>query len=226
LWRKVWSGTPDLAYQQLMTETTTPSPTAPAKNAAAGVQQLLVDLGPIVVFVVAFNVLQRIEATKDNAVYIATALFMAATLAAIAYARIRTGRIPPVLIVTGVLVAGFGGLTLIFRDQTFIQIKPTVTYLFYVVAIVGSLAIRQNVWKLLFGHAFTLPDRIWTVFALRWAGFFLFMALLNEFIRHTQSFEFWVNTRPIMVFPLVLLFAALNVPLMLKHMPPEDAPKA
>lgn len=199
----------------------------PAQKApAAGAQQLLIDLGPVAVFVISFNVLQRIEATRDNAVYIATAIFMAATLIAIAYARMRHGRIPPVLIVTGVLVTAFGGLTLLMRDRTFIQIKPTVTYLFYTGAIVGSLLIRQNVWKLLFGHAFTLPDRIWTVLALRWAGFFLFMAVLNEVIRNTQSFEFWLNTRPFLVFPLVLLFAAANTPLVLKHMPDETAAPA
>ena len=199
---------------------------APSPKPAAGAQQLMIDLGPVVIFVIAFNVLQRMEATRDNAVYIATAIFMAATLVAIAYSRIKNGRIPPVLIITGVLVVAFGGLTLLLRDRTFIQIKPTVTYLFYTAAIVGSLLIRQNVWKLLFGHAFTLPDRIWTVLALRWAGFFLFMAVLNEVIRSTQSFEFWLNTRPFLVFPLVLLFAAANTPLMLKHMPDEGAARA
>jgi intracellular septation protein len=192
----------------------------PAKP--GGLNQLLIDLGPIIVFVVAFNVLQRIDATKDNAVYISTAIFMAATLIAIAYCWIAQRRIPPVLIVTGVIVTAFGTLTLFLRDPTFIQIKPTVTYLFYVAAILGSLAIKQNVWKLLFRHAFNLPDNIWRVLALRWAGFFAFQAVLNEVIRNTQTFEFWLNSRPFIVFPLVLLFAVLNTPLVLKHHRDED----
>lgn len=214
-----------------MTEDLTPLATAkPAKP--GGANQLLIDLGPIIVFVVAFNVLQRIEAVQDNAVYISTAIFIVATLAAIGYCKLKQGRIPPVLIVTGVIVVAFGGLTLMLRDPTFIQVKPTFTYLFYVAAIVFSLAIRQNVWKLLFGHAFTLPDRIWTILALRWAGFFVFQAVLNEVIRQTQSFEFWLNSRPFIVFPLVLAFAAMNTPIMLKHhrerdaAPPSSAPNA
>ncbi len=189
----------------------------PAQNARTSANSLLFDLGPIIVFVLAFNVLQRIEATRDNAVFIATALFMAATLAAIAYSKLKTGRIPPVLIIVGVLVVIFGGLTLILRDRTFIQLKPTAVNLFYAAAIAGSLAIRQNVWKLLFGHAFELPDRIWTVLALRWAGFFAFMAALNEYIRLSYSFDVWLNTRPLVVFPLFFVFAALNMPLILKH---------
>jgi intracellular septation protein len=182
-----------------------------------GPNQLLIDLGPIAVFVVAFNVLQRMESTKDNAVYIATAIFIAATLAAIGYCKLKQGRIPPVLIVTGVLVTCFGGLTLLLHDENYIKIKPTFVYLFYATAITVSVVIKQNVWKLLFGHIFVLPDRIWTVLALRWAAFFLFQSVLNEVIRQTQTTEFWVNSRLFIVTPLVLLFALANTPLVLKH---------
>ena len=200
------------------------------RSAQAGVNSILTDLGPILIFILAYNVLERIDALKANAVYIATGLFIASTIAAIVYHKLKRGRIPPVLIVTGVLVTAFGGLTILLRDQTFIQLKPTVVNLFYVAAILGSLLFRLNIWKLLFGHAFNLPDRIWNVLALRWASFFAFMALLNEFIRNQFSFDFWLNTRPLVIFPLFLLFAALNTPLVMKHhrdeaetAPPEAA---
>lgn len=182
-----------------------------------GPNQLLIDLGPTALFVVAFNVLQRIEATKENAVYLATGIFIVATLAAIAWCKAKIGRVPPVLLVTGVLVTAFGGLTLLLHDENFIKIKPTFVYLFYAAAIVVSVLIRQNIWKLLFRHIFTLPDRIWAVLALRWAGFFVFMAVLNEAIRLTQTTEFWVNSRILIVFPIIVAFALLNTPLVLKH---------
>lgn len=210
-----------------MTEELTPLATAKPKD-PGGPNQLLIDLGPILIFVVAFNVLQRIEATKDNAVYIATGIFIVAVLAAIAYCKIKQGRIPPVLLVTGVIVTAFGGLTLWLRNPDFIQIKPTFTYLFYTAAILFSLVIRQNVWKLLFRHAFNLPDRIWTILAWRWSGFFVFQAILNEMIRNTQTFEFWLNSRPLIVFPLTIAFAAMNTPIVLKHHreTPEAQPEA
>lgn len=191
-----------------------------------GANQLLIDLGPIAVFVVAFNLLQRYEPTKENAVYIATGIFIAATLAAIGWCKLKQGRIPPVLIVTGVLVTCFGGLTLLLHDETYIKLKPTFVYLFYATAITVSVLIKQNVWKLLFGHIFNLPDRIWTVLAMRWAGFFLFQSVLNEVIRQTQTTEFWVNSRLFIVTPLVLLFALANTPLVLKHnRDPEEQPE-
>jgi intracellular septation protein len=200
--------------------------TKPRPAHQPGVNQLMIDLGPIAVFVVAFNLLQRFDATKDNAVYIATAIFIVSTLAAIGYCKLKQGRIPPVLIVTGVLVTCFGGLTLILHDENYIKIKPTFVYLFYASAITVSVIIKQNVWKLLFGHIFNLPSRIWNVLALRWAAFFLFQAGLNEFIRLTQTTEFWVNSRLFIVTPLVVLFALANTPLVLKHnRDPEEAPE-
>jgi len=204
-----------------MTEDLSPLATAkPAKP--GGVNQLLIDLGPLVVFVVAFNVLQRIDQFKESAVYISTGIFIVATLIAIAYCWFKQGRVPPVLLVTGVIITLFGGLTIALHDPTFIQIKPTFTYIFYVVAIVGSLLIKQNVWKLLFGHAFNLPDRIWDILAWRWAAFFASQAVLNEVIRYyfnheNGNFDVWLNSRPFVVFPLVLAFAALNTPIVLKH---------
>lgn len=193
-------------------------PLAPAQTQkASGANQLLIDLGPIAVFVVAFNLLQRFEATKENAVYIATSIFILSTLAAIGYCKLKQGRIPPVLIVTGVLVTCFGGLTLVLHDENYIKIKPTFVYLFYAVAITVSVLIRQNVWKLLFRHVFNLPDRIWTVLALRWAALFLVLAALNEYVRLTQTTEFWVNSRLFIFTPLVIGFALLNTPLVLKH---------
>lgn len=195
------------------------------KKTSSGANQLLIDLGPIAVFVIVFNVLQRMPAFADEAVYIATGVFIVATIATIAYCQITRGRIPPVLIVTGVLVTAFGGLTLALHDQRFIQMKPTFVYGFYAAAIFGSMLFKLNIWKLLFGHAFTLPDRIWNVLALRWACFFVFMAVLNELLRRTQSFEFWVNSRLWLVFPLVIVFAIANTPLVMKHQT-EDAPSA
>lgn len=197
--------------------------TEPSKpQAGQNANQLLIDLGPVAVFVVAFNLLQRYEPTKENAVYIATGVFIAATFAAIAWCKLKRGKIPPVLIVTGVLVTCFGGLTLLLHDENYIKIKPTFVYLFYAAAITVSVLIKQNVWKLLFGHVFNLPSRIWTVLALRWAAFFVFQAVLNEYLRLTQTTEFWVNSRLFIVTPLVILFALANTPLVLKHHRDEE----
>jgi intracellular septation protein len=114
-------------------------------------------------------------------------------------------------------VIAFGGLTLALRDETLIKLKPTFVYLFYAAAIFGAMAFGQNIWKLLFSHAFTLPDRVWKTLAIRWGLFFVGMAGVNEAIRLTQTTEFWVNSRLFIGFPLVALFMLLNLPITLKN---------
>jgi intracellular septation protein len=189
---------------------------------ANGMGQLIVDLGPVAVFVVSFNVLNRIESMKENAIYIAIGLFIAATLAAIGWCKLRRGKVPPVLLVTGVLVVAFGGLTILLHDPSIIQIKFTVTFLFYAAAILFSLAIKQNVWKLLFRHVFDLPDRIWNILAVRWALFYIAIALLNEVLRYyyneaNGNFDVWLNVRTMLAYPAFFIFALLQGPLVLKH---------
>lgn len=196
-----------------MTEPAADTPPAKAPPPALG--QLLVDLGPVAVFVVVYNVLNRTR--PDDAIYIATGVFIAATLAAIAWCKFSRGKIPPVLIVTGVLVTVFGGLSIALQNDTFMKVKPTVVYLFYAGAITISVLMKQNIWKLLFQHVFELPDRIWRILALRWAAFFFALALLNEYIRLNMSTDFWVNSRLMIFFPLVFVFLLINAPLTLKH---------
>jgi intracellular septation protein len=103
------------------------------------------------------------------------------------------------------------------------KVKPTFVNLFYAAAIFGSLLVRRNLWKLLFGRALTLPDRIWSVLAVRWGAFFVFMAAVNEAIRLTQPTEVWVNSRIVVVYPLIIGFALLNAPLIMKHVDKADA---
>lgn len=193
---------------------------------ATGPNQLLIDLGPVALFVIASNVLNRFPQTKDNAIFIATAIFIAATLAAIAYCKWRIGRVPPVLIVVGALVVAFGGLTLYLHDDSFIKLRPTIANIFYGGAILLSVLLRQNVMKLVFGHVFTLSDRHWTILALRWGAFFLAMAVLAEYIRRTMTTQDWVNWHfPVLYVPTIL-FALANAPFLMKHNieAPEEKP--
>lgn len=197
-----------------------------ARETVKAAGQLIVELGPVAVFMISYNVIRGFPpshplfvafgASPSDAIYLATGLFMAATLLAIGYSWWRARRVPPVLVVMGLLVLGFGGLTVALRDPTYIQIQPTLVNLFYAVAIFGSLLFKQNIWKLLFRHAFTLPDKVWDILAWRWGVFFLLMAGLNEFVRLTQSEAVWVNFRFYSAL-LAILFMVANLPITMKN---------
>lgn len=187
-----------------------------------GMTQLLVDLGPVIVFMVTYNLGGRFV-PEGQEIFLATGVFLIVTLLAVGYAWLVQKRLPPMLIVTAVIVTVFGGLTLVLQDALFIKIKPTIVNLLYAGVILGGLAVKQNVWKMLFQSAFpTLPDKVWTMFALRWGVFFIFLAGLNEYIWRNYSEAFWANFKVLGVMPLTFVFMLANMPLLMKHMPKEE----
>lgn len=203
-----------------MTDTTAPAPAK--KSIPKGAGNIWTDIGPVLVFVFAYNIVRRFPEnngllSKENAIYWATGLFMASVAAAIGYTISRGRKLPPMLIITGVVVMVFGGLTLYLQDPKFAYYKPTIINLLFCVTILGSLAIGRNIWKTAFEHAFKLPDFAWRVFALRWAAFYAALAVLNEVIWRNFSEDFWSNSKLFLSIPLAIGFMLLNLPYLLRH---------
>lgn len=208
-----------------MTDTAKPTQTATLPKGAGNIWT---DLGPVLAFVIVYNVVRRFPEgqgalSKENAIYWATGVFMAAVAAAIGWTLSKGRKLPPMLIITGVVVLIFGGLTLYLQDPRFAYYKPTIINLLFATVILGSLAIGRNIWKTAFEHAFQLPDRAWKVFALRWAAFYVLLAVINEIIWRNFSEDFWSNSKVFLTIPLAVVFMMLNVPFLLKHQIPEKA---
>lgn len=187
-----------------------------------GAGNIWTDLGPVLAFVIVFNVLQNGPEgpglfSKDSAIFWATGVFMAGVAAAIGWTLMKGRRLPPMLIITGIVVMTFGALTILLQDKTFAFIKPTIINILFALTILGSLAIGRNIWKTAFEHAFTMPDRAWKIFALRWAGFYIVLAIVNEIIWRNFSEEFWANSKLFLSIPLAIVFMALNLPFLMKH---------
>lgn len=182
---------------------------APDREAGSGLK-LLIDLGPLVVYLAAWWL------TKD--VVRATAIFMGATFVAIAASWIRTRRISPMLLFSGVMVAVFGGLTVWLHDATFIKMKPTVYYLM-VAGILGfGLYTDRPTLKLVLGQAYPgLTDLGWAKLTRNWAIFFVAMAVANEAVWRSTSMEFWLGYKLWGALPATILFAIANVPMLMRH---------
>jgi intracellular septation protein len=198
-----------------------PTPPRPA-HARPG--QWIIDLGPVLVFVLSFALLQRLPAYKDNAIYIATGVFIAAVIVAMIHSQITRGRVAPVLIVTGVIVTAFGALTIALHNDTFIKIKNTIENGFFAIAIAGSLLAGQNAMRLMFGHVFNMSDRAWTIFAWRWAGLFGCLAVVNEIMRASLTTPGWIAWHFPVLFGLTMVFIVANLPFIMKHHVEPDAP--
>lgn len=170
--------------------------------------KLVLDFGPLLVFFLAFGYL---------GIYVATAAFMVAVLAALAVGYMRERKLSPMPLFTAVLVVVFGGLTLYFKNETFIKMKPTVLYAFAGVFLLGGLAFNRVYIKYVFAQAFELSEEGWRKLTWRWGFFALGLALLNEIIWRNFTTAIWVDFKVWAIMPLIFLFALAQTPLILKH---------
>jgi intracellular septation protein len=177
--------------------------------------QLLIDVGPLLVFFAANFFAPVPQALK---IFVATGAFMAAMVAAMIYSAIRFRRISPMLWFSGVLVVLMGGVTIWLHDETFIKMKPTFYYLL-VAAILGfGLFADKPLLKRVLGTAYPgLDAEGWRKLTRNWAIFFIFMAGLNEAVWRNSSTDFWIGFKLWGAIPLTFLFAAANIPMLLRH---------
>lgn len=170
--------------------------------------KLALDLGPLLVF---------FFANSRWGIFAATAAFMVAILIAMGVSYALTRHVPVMAIVSAVVVVVFGGLTLFLQDETFIKLKPTIIYVLFGGLLLGGLAFGKSLLALVFDSMFHLDEEGWRKLTMRWALFFLVLAVLNEIVWRTQSTDVWVSFKVFGFLPLTFLFAALQYPLLKKH---------
>ena len=190
-----------------------PSPTTRPKIGAG--LRLAIDIGPLAIFFLV-NFLMR---GPDIAKLLAgTTAFMIASAAAMIVSRWKAGHISPMLWMTGTLVLVFGGLTLWYHDKTFIQFKPTFIYASFAAILAFGLATGRPLLQMLLEAAYPgLTEKGWRQLTINWTIFFVFMAVLNEIVRHRFSYDFWLSFKLWGAIPLTLLFTFANIPMLLKN---------
>jgi intracellular septation protein len=166
------------------------------------------DLGPLLVF---------FFANAKFGIYAGTAAFMVAIALALAVSYALTRHLPVMALVTAVVVLIFGGATLILHDDLFIKLKPTIIYLLFAGVLFAGIVMNKQFLAILFDKVFQLTEEGWRKLTIRWAIFFVALAVLNEIVWRTQSTDFWVNFKVFGVLPLTMIFGALQYPLLMKY---------
>jgi len=193
-----------------------------SKPEPQGGAKLLIDLGPLLVFFLV-NFLAPVPPLMK--IFVATGAFMVAIVAAMLFSAIRYHRISPLLWFSGVMVVILGGLTIWLHDRTFIQMKPTVYYALVAGLLGFGLATGRPLLQQVLGSTYPgLDQEGWRKLTRNWAIFFAFMAVLNEAVWRTTSWDFWIGFKLWGALPLTFLFAAANIPMLLRHgLMKEDA---
>jgi len=204
-----------------------------AARPKTGWLNLLVDYGPVVIFFVAYRYYQPSESGDPigqmRAVLMSTGAFMVAAVTALVFSRFKFGHASPMLWLSTALIVGFGGLTILLRDEVWVQRKPTAIYLMFGVVLLFGVWRGQAYLKYLLEAAFEgLNDVGWLKLSRNWGLFFFVLAALNEVLRHNfnkdthglfgmDGLSTWIAAKLWVFMPLSFLFTFTQIPMLMRH---------
>lgn len=96
-------------------------------------------------------------------IYAATSALIVATAVVLIYSWVRYRKVEKMALITFVLVAVFGGLTIFFHNDEFIKWKVTVIYgLFAGALLVSQWVMKKPLIQRMLGKELSLPQPVWT----------------------------------------------------------------
>ncbi len=170
--------------------------------------KLAIDLLPLLIFFGTYMTL---------GIQWATGVLMVTSVISMALSWYFLGHISMSLLLSTLLVIGFGALTLFFNDPRFIKMKPTIVYLLFATALFGGLLAGKPMLQWLLGEALQLTHSGWVKLSVRWGFFFVAMAGLNEIIWRMFSETTWATFKVFGFLPLTLIFFASQYGLIERH---------
>jgi intracellular septation protein len=186
--------------------------------------RLFVDYAGLVAFLVTI-------AVTGSAIAASWAV-VAGSLAALAAGLILEKRVAPIPLVTAIFGILFGGATIYFHDAHILKMKLTILDAGIGIFLITGALRGKNPLKALMGDAFHLPEPVVRTLTLRYALFFFAVAIANEVVwRGTERFygpghqadRIWGFFKFPGTAVLIFLFAMSQAPLMMKHMPDDEA---
>ena len=206
-------------------------PHDPRQKKLGGGLKFALEFGPLLIFFVGImrsdwliKLLPSLG-TLGKPIFIATALFIVATVISLTVTWVMTRTVPLMPLVSGLIVLVFGGLSIWFQNDTFIKMKPTIVYTLFAVLLLGGLAFGRSLIGYVFDSAFQLDAEGWRKLTLRWGLFFIFCAILNEVIWRGLAAmyppeladEYWATFKLFGFTALTFLFVFSQMPLIMRH---------
>lgn len=189
--------------------------------------KLLFDFLPIILFFAAFKYAEAHKAwaagfatsqlgflvsggevgPTEAPVLLATVVVIAASLAQVAWLKLRRRKVDTMLWVSLGLVLVLGGATIYFHNETFIKWKPSMLYWAMGLSFwLSPLLFGKNLLRVLMGAQMQLPARVWHRLNFAWVAFFAAMGLINLWVAYSFSTDVWVDFKLFGGIGLMLLF--------------------
>ncbi|MFT6051176.1 MAG: intracellular septation protein [Halioglobus sp.] len=190
----------------------------------------LAEFVPIVLFFIAY---QMKGSTLDlggwthtfDGIFSATAVLMIATTLQVVVSYAMTRKLEKRMLWLLLAVMVFGGATLFFRNQMFIQWKPTIFNWVLAVAFGASQFIgEKNLMQRTLGSQIQLPHIVWRRLNLLWATNFAIVGALNIYVAYYYSEDTWVSYKLYSAIGFTVVLTILTAVLISPHLKDDQLP--
>ncbi|OAT31825.1 intracellular septation protein [Buttiauxella brennerae ATCC 51605] len=156
-------------------------------------------------------------------IYVASGALIVATGFALVYSWYKFHKLEKMALITFLMVAVFGGLTLFFHNDEFIKWKVTVIYgLFAAALLISQLVMGKPLIQRMLGKEISLPQMVWSRLNVAWALFFIICGALNIYVAFWLPQSVWVNFKVFGLTAATLVFTLLSGVYIYRHMPQEE----
>jgi len=164
--------------------------------------QLLLDYIPIIAFILAYFY-------RD--IFFATIVLMTVMPVVLLLQWLLTRKLNRIYASSTALVLALGGLTLAFRNPTFLYWKPTVLNWAIAIVFLGSQWIgERTIVERMLGNAAKLTKDQWQRLNQTWVTFFVLVGGVNLYVAYTYSEAFWVNFKLFGMLSITLVFVIIQ----------------
>jgi len=188
----------------------------------------LAEFIPIIIFFVIYQMDGSTISFMDwshtvDGIYSATKALLVATFFILPLQWWLTGYLEKRLLWTSAAVFVFGGATLFFKNELFIQWKPTVFNWGMAIAFaVSQFWGDKNLIERLMGSQIQIPRAIWQRICWVWVAYFSMVGALNLFVAYQFSEATWVSYKMWSFIPLTFFIMVVTAIIMSPSLKADD----
>ncbi|MEZ8759303.1 septation protein A [Vibrio splendidus] len=173
----------------------------------------ILDFIPLIIFFALY---------KMYDIYTATGALIVASAVQIILTYFIYKKVEKMQIITFLMVAVFGGMTIFLHDDNFIKWKVTIVYALFAIGLTVSHLMGKSAIKGMLGKEITLPEAVWSKINWAWTLFFTLCAVLNVYVAFSLPLDVWVNFKVFGLLIATFAFTLLTGVYIYKHLPKDQ----
>lgn len=173
----------------------------------------ILDFIPLIIFFALY---------KMYDIYTATGALIVASAVQTVLTYVIYKKVEKMQIITFLMVAVFGGMTIFLHDDNFIKWKVTIVYALFAIGLTVSHLMGKSAIKGMLGKEITLPEAVWSKINWAWTLFFTLCAILNVYVAFSLPLDVWVNFKVFGLLIATFAFTLLTGVYIYKHLPKDQ----